>query len=405
MTFATPAGAAAQPAPPGPVPGAAPSAVAGAVLRDAARIEARILDRLRRWVEHETPSGDATACAALADDIGETLAAAGATVERVDAPGRGRHVLARVAGREAGLEPVVVLGHLDTVHPRGTLAQRPFRIVDGRAEGPGTFDMKAGLAVLAEALLLFRETDAAPRRPVVALITCDEEIGSATSRPLIEATARGAAAVLVPEPPLPGGAAKTGRKGVASYRLRTHGRAAHAGLEPEKGVNAILELAHQILRASSLADPARGTTVSVGLAGGGTAGNVIPAEAWAELDVRFTTAAEQRRVDEAINALTPVLPGARVTVESNGSRPPLERSDGVLRLYRHARALAAELGFELGEGVAGGASDGNFTAALGVPTLDGLGPVGGGAHAADEHVLIADLTRRAALYARLLETL
>ncbi|HEX7119907.1 MAG TPA: M20 family metallopeptidase [Longimicrobiales bacterium] len=401
------------PVPPGdagtaPPHGAAPAAASAAVraiLDDPAPIEARILDRLRAWVEHETPSGDASACAALAADIGDVLAAAGASIEWVDAPGRGRHLVARVPGREAALEPVVVLGHLDTVHPRGTLAERPFRVVGGRAEGPGTYDMKAGLALVAEALLLFHETGTAPRRPVTVLVTCDEEIGSGTSRALIEATARGAAAVLVPEPPLPGGAAKTGRKGVAGYRILTHGRASHAGLEPEKGVNAILELAHQTIRAMALAEPDRGTTISVGRTGGGTATNVVPAEAWAELDVRFTTVAEQRRVDDALRALTPVLPGARVTVEGGENRPPLEQTAGVLRLYRHARALAAELGFELGEGVAGGASDGNFTGALGVPTLDGLGPMGGGAHSVDEHVVVADLTRRAALYARLLETL
>ncbi len=372
---------------------------------DHARVEARILERLRQWVEHETPSGDVSACTALATDIGDVLAEAGAEVEWVDAPGRGRHVVARLPGREAGLEPVVVLGHLDTVHPRGTILERPFRVVDGRAEGPGTFDMKAGLAILAEVLLLFREAGVQPRRPVTVLVTCDEEIGSTTSRSLIEATARGAAAVLVLEPPLPGGAAKTARKGIADYRIITRGRAAHAGLEPEKGVNAILELAHQMIRATSLAAPEKGTTISVGRVGGGTATNVVPAEAWADLDVRFTTLAEQRRIDDALRALRPVLPGAAVAIEGGGDRPPLERSEGVLRLYRHARDLAAELGFELGEGMAGGGSDGNFTAALGVPTLDGLGPQGGGAHAEDEHVVVADLVRRAALYARLLETL
>ena len=372
---------------------------------DQARVEARILERLRRWVEHETPSGDVSACTALADDIGAAFADAGAEVQWVDAPERGRHVVARFPGREPGLEPVVVLGHLDTVHPRGTIQERPFRVVDGRAEGPGTFDMKGGLAILAETLLLFGEIGALPRRPVVVLVTCDEEIGSATSRPLIEATARGAAAVLVLEPPLEDGSVKTARKGIADYRIVVRGRAAHAGLEPEKGINAILELSHQIIRATALAAPEKGTTISVGRVGGGTATNVVPAEAWADFDVRFTTLDEQRRVDAALRALRPVLPGAEVRVEGGRDRPPLERSEAVLRLYRHARDLATELGFELGEGAAGGASDGNFTAALGVPTLDGLGPRGGGAHAADEHVLVEDLVRRTALYARLLETL
>lgn len=388
-----------------PAPGPAPEAIAALIARNAAAIEARILERLRRWVEHESPSRDEPACTALASDIASALAGTGADVELVDAPGCGCHVVARSAGREPGLDPVLVLGHFDTVHPRGTLERQPFRIIDGRAEGPGIYDMKSGIAVLAEALALLRETGSGPRRPVTALFTCDEEVGSGTSRPLIESLARGAAATLVLEPSLAGGAVKTARKGIAGYRLIAYGRAAHAGLEPEKGVNAILELAHQIVRISALAAPERGTTVSVGLASGGTATNVVPAEARAEVDVRFTTAAEQRRVDEAVRALTPVLPGARLTIDGGEDRPPLERTEGVVHLYRHARALAAELGFELGEGAAGGASDGNITAALGIPTLDGLGPVGGGAHAENEHVVVEDLVRRAALYARVLETL
>lgn len=404
-----------QPMPPDP-PGAEPrpgdatagpaaQGIARVILEGASVFEARALERLRHWVEHETPTGDESACTALAGDIGDALADAGADVELLDAPGCGRHLVARVPGREPGLEPVLVLGHLDTVHPRGTLAEQPFGIVDGRATGPGINDMKAGLALLAEVLRVFREASAAPRRPVIVLITCDEEAGSGTSRELIEATARGAEAVLVLEPSLPDGGAKTLRKGISNYTVQAHGKASHAGLEPEKGVNAILELAHQIVRISALADPERGTTISAGLVAGGTATNVVPARARTELDVRFATVDEERRVDEAVRSLTPTLPGSRLTIEGGENRPPLERTEGVLRLYRHARARAAELGFELGEGAAGGGSDGNFTAALGIPTLDGLGPVGGGAHSADEYIILADLVRRAAFYARLFETL
>ena len=326
-------------------------------------------------------------------------------METVDAPGWGRHVVARLPGREAGLDPIVVLGHLDTVHKRGTITRQPFRIVDGRAEGPGIYDMKAGLAVLAEAAILLRETGSMARRPVTIIMTCDEEVGSETSRVLIESLARGAAATLVLEPSLSDGAAKTRRKGVAIYRVTAHGRASHAGLEPEKGVSAILELTRQIADLWTLEKPEIGTTINVGLISGGTASNVVPAEAWAEIDVRFTTDDEARRIDDAVNALRPALPGARLTIEGGVNRPPFERTDEVVRLYHHARELAAEIGFELGEGGAGGASDGNFTAALGVPTLDGLGPLGGGAHSTEEHVVIADLTRRAAFYGRLLETL
>lgn len=379
--------------------------VAARVAAEAAAVERRVLERLRRWVEHETPSGDEARCLALAEAIAAELEAAGAGVDRVPAPGWGEHLVARFAGRESELEPVVILGHLDTVHPVGTLARQPFRVVEGRVEGPGTYDMKAGLVVVVEALALLAEAGTRPRRPVRLVVTCDEEAGSGTSRGLIEATAAGAAAVLVPEPPLAGGAAKTSRKGVADYRLRALGRAAHAGVEPERGVNAILELAHQIVRVVALADPARGTTINTGVIAGGTAGNVVPAEAWVSIDVRFATQEEGWRVDAALRALEPVLPGSSLQLEGGVNRPPLERTEGVVRLYERARAIAAGLGWELGEGATGGGSDGSFTAALGIPTLDGLGVEGGGAHAADEHVRVADLTRRVAFFARLLETL
>lgn len=394
--------------PPAPDPspaGSTPGALARILAEQAAAVQARVLDRLRRWVEQETPSGDEACAAALAGDIAAALVAAGAEAELVEAPGWGRHLLGRMAGREPGLEPVLVLGHLDTVHPRGTLETQPFLVREGRAEGPGVYDMKAGLAVLVDALVALAEAGTAPRRPLRVLITCDEEAGSDTSRALIEQTARGAAAALVLEPPLANGGAKTARKGVSTYRLHVTGRAAHAGVEPERGVCATLELAHQILQVAALADPALGTTVNIGVIGGGTLSNVVAAEAWAEVDVRFATAEEGRRIHAALHALRPLLPDAVLHLEGGVNRPPLERSEGVVRLYQHARALAAELGFELAEGGTGGGSDGSFTAALGVPTLDGLGVQGGGAHSTDEHILIADVPRRVALLARLLETL
>src|SRR5690606_24021689 len=249
------------------------------------------------YVEHETPTGDVERINALAAELAADLAAAGAEVELIDAPGVGRHLRARVGGRDAAERPLLLLGHMDTVHPVGTLASRPFRVEGDRAEGPGSFDMKAGLVVIVEALTRLHAAGAAPRRPVVVLVTCDEEAGSDTSRGLIEAAAREAAAVLVLEPPLAGGAAKTARKGVAIYNLCVTGRPAHAGLEPERGVSAVVELAHQILRVTALADPARGTTINVGVVHGGTASNVVPAEACAEIDVRFGTAAELKRVE------------------------------------------------------------------------------------------------------------
>jgi glutamate carboxypeptidase len=281
----------------------------------------------------------------------------------------------------------------------------PFRINGARVEGPGIYDMKAGLAVLTEALLLLREAGVPPRRPVLVLITCDEEVGSGSSRALIEETARGVVATLVLEPPLRGGAAKTARKGVGSYMLRVGGRAAHAGVEPERGISAIRELAAQIGRIDALAAPELGTTINFGVISGGTAGNVVPAEAAVEIDVRFATAAEGERVDAALRVLEPVLPGAVSVLEGGVNRPPLERSTGVIALYEQARALAAELGFELEEGATGGGSDGCFTAAIGIPTLDGLGVDGGGAHSTDEHILLTDLAPRVALVRRLLERL
>jgi glutamate carboxypeptidase len=277
--------------------------------------------------------------------------------------------------------------------------------VDGRAEGPGIFDMKAGIALLVEAIAILRVRGTGPRRPLRFLVTCDEEIGSHASRDLIRAAAVGAEAALVPEPSLPDGAVKTRRKGVSTYRLEARGRAAHAGIDPDRAVSAIAEIAHQVLAALAAADPPAGTTVNIGLIQGGTASNVVPAEAWATIDVRFVSSGEGERVDAVLRALRPILPGASIRGELTESRPPLERTDGVVRLYEHARSLAAELGVSLGEGSTGGGSDGSLVATWGLPTLDGLGPRGGGAHAVDEHILLDDLPFRLALLCRLLETL
>lgn len=363
-----------------------------------------VLERLRQLVELESPSSDEPRLRAVAAWMASALAGLGADVDTVDVPGVGEHVVARLAGSDASLEPVVVLGHLDTVHPVGTF-DPAFRVEDGQARGPGVYDMKGGWACMLEAIAALRATGSGPRRPVVVVATCDEETGSETSRGLIEATAAGARAVLVPEPSLPGGAAKTRRKGVGWYRLEVTGRAAHAGVDPENGVNALVELAHQVLAITALADPGAGTTLSVGEAGGGTTANVVPASAWAVVDVRFATAAEGARVDAALRALRPRLPGAAIAVTGGSNRPPVERTRANVALYEAAKRLAAEDGWALGEGASGGGSDGSFTAGMGVPTLDGLGPDGNGAHAVTEHVLVADLPRRVRLYRRLLETL
>ncbi len=363
-----------------------------------------VLERLRALVELESPSEDEDRLRALAGHLARTLTDLGAAVERVEAPGVGEHLVARARGTEPQLEPVLILGHFDTVHPAGSFAPA-FTVANGIARGPGVFDMKGGIACVLEALARLAGRGRAPRRPVVLLLTCDEETGSTTSRELIEALGREASAVLVPEPPLENGAAKTRRKGVALYRVDVTGKASHAGLDPDGGVNAAVELAHQVVAAASLGDRGAGTTVSVTRIGGGTASNVIPASAWALLDVRFTSADEARRIDRLLRSLTPATPGASVEVSGGTNRPPLERTPGVVALLERARSLATANGWTLAEGSAGGASDGCYTAALGTPTLDGIGPAGGGAHTPDEHVLVEDLERRVSLYARLLETL
>lgn len=371
---------------------------------DEAELREGALGRLRALVELESPSPDEARLRAVAAWLASELTSAGGAVETVDVEGVGEHVIARFRGSDGSLEPLVVLGHVDTVHPVGSF-DPVFRLDGGLARGPGVFDMKGGWACVLEAMARFHAAGGVPRRPTVLLATCDEETGSETSRGLIEDTARGARAVLVPEPSLPGGAAKTRRKGVGWYRLEVTGRAAHAGVDPENGVNALVELAHQVLAVSALADSAQGTTISVGEAAGGTASNVVPASAWASVDVRFATAGEGERVDAALRSLEPRLAGASLELTGGLNRPPVERTEANVALYEAARSLASEAGWELGEGSTGGGSDGSFTAGMGVPTLDGIGPAGSGPHSVDEHVVVEDLPRRVRLYGRLLETL
>jgi glutamate carboxypeptidase len=340
----------------------------------------------------------------LCQVIEDELRALGASVHRYDAPGLGRNLLAELPGHEA-VEPLLLLAHLDTVHPLGTLAERPFRIEAGRAYGPGIYDMKAGLGVAVEALAWLRERGASPRRPVKLLVTCDEEIGSHSSRTLIEQHARTAGAVLVPEPSLPDGGVKTFRKGVSTYRVDALGRAAHAGIEGAAAVSATAELVYALCAILDLARHDRGTTVSIGMIGGGTASNVVAAEAWAIVDVRLAEDGEEQRVHGRMLALRARNPAARLQVQRTEQRPPLVRTEAVVALYRRARELAEGLGVDLPEGGTGGGSDGSLAAAVGAATLDGLGPRGAGAHAVDEHILIDDLPFRVALMARLFEAL
>jgi glutamate carboxypeptidase len=330
-------------------------------------------------------------------------------VEHFDVPDVGRNLLARLPGTpddDGDTDaPVLILAHIDTVHPIGTLAQRPFRIEGGRAYGPGIYDMKTGLAVAIEALAWLREQGRRPRRPVHLLVTCDEEVGSHSAHDMILEQACSAAAVLVPEPCLPDGGAKTFRKGVATYRIEARGRAAHAGIDGVSAVSAITEVVHASRAALDLADHSRGTTINVGVIGGGTASNVVAADAWAMIDVRLAEPAEGDRVHASLMAIKAHNPKADLKIDQAESRPPLVRSDAVVGLYEKARDAAATLGVELAEGPSGGGSDGSIAASVGAATLDGLGPQGGGAHAEDEHIVLSDLPFRLALMARLLETL
>jgi glutamate carboxypeptidase len=366
-----------------------------------------ILDSIKALVQRETKSREESPLNEIADFVAGQLREIGGEVQLIAQPGFGTNLRARFDFGHAPGEPrILVIGHLDTVWPTGTLERLPFRVTDeGRAHGPGIFDMKSGIAVAIESLRTIVSRGLPTKRPITMLLTCDEEIGSKTSRGLIEEEAKNGAAALVLEPPITGGVVKTGRKGIGTFTVRALGRAAHAGLDPSSGVNAIVELAHQTLRLAALNDYEQGITVSVGLIQGGSALNVIPPEATAKVDVRFWTPEDGERVVRAIRGITPALAEARLEVTGGINRPPMPRSEKNVTLYHHARELAAEIGFDLRDEVVGGGSDGNFTAALGVPTLDGLGVDGSGAHAEHEHIIIEDIPRRAALLTRLMQTL
>lgn len=375
------------------------------LLKDFVQRQDAILQLTRELVEHESTSRDEKGLNEIAHLVAQKVKFVASRVNLIAAPGFGTHFLANFDfGHPPETPHILVLGHLDTVWPRGTLARKPFTITpEGTALGPGIFDMKSGVAVLLSVLEYLKESKLPTRHRVTVLLTCDEEIGSRSSRQLIEETASGAIATLVLEPPVPGGILKTGRKGVGVATINVTGKAAHAGLDPEKGVNAIVELAHQTVRLSELNDFENGVSVTVGVVSGGTTSNVVPASATAKVDFRFWTLADGNRIENIVRNLQPVLNGAALDVSGGINRPPMERSEDNLALFETARAAAAELGFELKEQTVGGGSDGNFTAALGVPTLDGLGVDGSGAHAEHENIVVSDIPRRAALIAALLQ--
>jgi glutamate carboxypeptidase len=366
-----------------------------------------IIGRIRAVVEVESPSRDIAGSRAVVDLLeaqAEKISGVD-SAERIPAPGYGEHLLIRAYNKEAANKKhILLIGHTDTVHPRGSLAERPWRIDNGKILAPGIFDMKANCVLLLEVLQGLAGQNLQPTAPVTILLTCDEEIGSPTGRALVEREARQAQACFVFEPSAPGGKAKTGRKGTGNFTLKAHGAASHAGLDPQKGASAILELARQILKLHELNNYDIGTTLTVGLIKGGTATNVVPAEAECEIDVRFTSMPEAARVENEIRSLKPQ--DERVSLEILGeiNRPPLERTPQVVALYEKAKQTARSLGFDLEETQVGGASDGNFVGALGVPVLDGLGITGDGAHSANEHIFPADIPFRGALLATLLTT-
>ena len=370
--------------------------------------QTEMLGLTRALVEAESPSGDEAGSHAVVSLLAASARTIGAvnSVERVPSEGFGDHLRLRAFGRPGnGAAPIVMLGHTDTVHPRGSLERRPWRVQGNRIYGPGIFDMKANCALALEALRACDSIGLPLSGPVVLLLTCDEENGSPTGRSLVEAETKRARAVLVLEPPGAGGRVKTARKGTGMFTIEARGRAAHAGLEPEKGASAVLEIARQIVRLHAMNNAAAGMSVNVGVVHGGTLSNVVAAEARAEVDVRFSTAEEGKWIENEIFHLKAFDERVQLGISGGINRPPLERSAKVQALYEHAREVAAVLDFELGEISVGGASDGNFVAALGVAVLDGLGIEGDGAHATHEHIVVDDIPRRGALLAGLLATL
>jgi len=361
--------------------------------------QAETVALLRQLVELESPSTDKVALDRLGAFIASQLRDAGANVEGVPQTAAGDHLVASFGNGSAS--PVMTMCHIDTVWPIGTLATLPWREEDGKLRGPGVYDMKASTAMLLMVLRYLRDTGTQPARPLRMLFTTDEETGSNTSRALIESEAQKAALVLCMEPALSNGALKTFRKGTGGFTITAYGRAAHAGADHALGINAIEEIARQITALHQMTNYEIGTTVNVGMISGGTASNVVPERAQIEVDIRVSTRAEGERMVKAIMGLQPQLPGARLEVTGGLNRPPMERTPLVVETFQKAQTIAAGLGLSLIEGSTGGASDANFTSVF-TPTLDGLGAVGNGGHAIDEHVIASSLPERTALLAAIL---
>jgi len=360
---------------------------------------------IKALVEVESPSGDMEGSRGVVDLLAR---AAGRlecvdAVERVDVSDFGQHLVIKAFQKQSAGQ-ILLVGHTDTVHSLGSLSERPWRVEHDRIYGPGIFDMKANCALAIEVLRTLVELKMTPSFGVTVVLTCDEEVGSMSGWPLIEQVAKSQSTrcAFVLEPPASGGRVKTSRKGTGIFAIKVEGKAAHAGLEPEKGVSAILELARQTEQLHALNLSGSGITLNVGVVHGGTRSNVVAAEAQGEIDVRFSTEAESREIERILSSLKPIDERTKVFVSGGINRPPMERTPAVVELFEKARAIASDLDFELGEAQVGGASDGNFLAALGIPVLDGLGISGDGAHAVHEHIEADDIARRGALIGGLL---
>jgi glutamate carboxypeptidase len=366
----------------------------------------QIVQTIRQLVEIESPSDNKDAVDRLGTLLAGRFEGLGGHAKFHQVQNFGDHLQVDFAGARIG-KPVLLLGHLDTVYPMGTLATMPCRVSAGRLWGPGSFDMKSGIAFMLHAIEALRawHEDSLPR-PLTVLLVSDEEVGSGTSRLITENLAKKSMAVLVLEPSHgPKGAAKTARKGIGEYVLKVTGKAAHSGLDFEKGQSAILELARQIIAISKLIDLKRGLTLNVGTVKGGTRVNVIPAEASAVLDVRVARKQDAAGIDRKLRSLKPFNRKCKLEITGGINRPPMERTPTVAALYKKAAEIAKQSGWKLEGAAVGGGSDGNFTAGLGIPTLDGLGGVGEGAHATHESILISELPRRAALLAELIASI
>lgn len=361
----------------------------------------KILASIRDLVEIESPSYDVAGNRIVVDWLENEARniSPDFQIEKTFSEKYGEHFILRAF--PSGEKPILLLGHIDTVHPRGSKEKNPTRIEDGKFYGCGIFDMKSGCVLMLETLRAFQELYLKPARPVTILLCCDEEVGSFSGRALVEREAKNAEFCLVLEPSAKG-RVKTGRKGTGMFELKARGIPAHAGLEPERGASAILEISKQIEKIHALGASDEGTTVNVCTIAGGTTTNVIPEHATCSIDVRFTKTSEATRIENELKDLRSF--DARVSLDLLGAinRPPLERTENVVNLYEKARRVAESFDYELGETQVGGASDGNFVAALGVPVLDGLGAAGDGAHTLEEYILVDDIPKRAALLAKLI---